>query len=97
VEWEDTCSVPKVKRVGTVYKKTDVSNLQNILHDKFVIRASNSRKVEGIWNNFKNIEYESIERFVPHKIALKNSDPEYYNKEIMRLNKRLEKHITEET
>jgi len=41
--------------------------------------------VEQIWINFKNIVYETIERFVPHKILRKNSDPEYYNKEIKRL------------
>jgi hypothetical protein len=28
---------------------------------------------------------ESLERFVPYKILRKNSDPEYYNKEIKRL------------
>jgi len=35
-------------------------------------------------NNLKNIVYECIERFVPCKILRKNSDPEYYNKEIKR-------------
>ena len=29
--------------------------------------------------------YENIERYVPHKILKKNSDHEYYNKEIKRL------------
>jgi len=38
--------------------------------------------VEEMWNNLKNIVYESIERFVPHKTLRKLSDPEYYNKEI---------------
>jgi len=28
--------------------------------------------VEEIWNNFKNIVYESIERFVPHKTLRKS-------------------------
>ena len=42
--------------------------------------------MEQIWNNLKNIVYDSIERFVPHKPLRKNSDPEYYNKEIKRLN-----------
>jgi len=41
--------------------------------------------VEEIWNNFRIIVYESTERFVPHKSLRKNSDPEYYNKEIKRL------------
>jgi hypothetical protein len=35
--------------------------------------------------NFKNIIIESIERFVPHKILRKNSNPEYYNKEVRKL------------
>jgi hypothetical protein len=38
-----------------------------------------------------NPVYESIERFVPHKILGKNSDPEYYNKEIKRLNLKFRK------
>jgi DNA-directed RNA polymerase alpha subunit len=68
-----------------VYNKTDVLGLQNFLHDKFAVWASNSSCVEEIWNNFKNILYECIEHFVPPKILRKNSDPEYYNKEIKRL------------
>jgi len=53
--------------------------------------ASKGSRVEEIWNNFKNIVYESIERFVPHKILRKNSDPEYYNKEIKRLKSKVRK------
>jgi hypothetical protein len=34
---------------------------------------------------------ESIERFVPHKVLRKNSDPEYYNKEIKRLKSKFRK------
>jgi hypothetical protein len=37
---------------------------------------------EEVWNNLKNIILESIKRFIPHKIPRKNSDPEYYNKEV---------------
>jgi len=47
--------------------------------------ASNGSCVEEIWNNLKNIVYECIESFVPLGILRKNSDPEYYNKEIKRL------------
>jgi len=82
VEWEDTCTEPQVERVVPVYNKTDVSGLQIFLRDKFVVWASNGSNVEEIWNNFKNIVYESIERFVPYKTIRKNSDPEYYNKDI---------------
>jgi len=76
VEWEDTCTEPQVERVVPVYNKTDVLGLQTFLHDKFVVLASNSSNVQ-IWNNFKNIVYENIEHFVPHKTLRKNSDPEY--------------------
>jgi hypothetical protein len=41
--------------------------------------------VEEIWNNFKNIVHECIERFVPCKILRKNLDPEYYYKDFKRL------------
>jgi hypothetical protein len=73
-----------------VYNKTDVLDLQNFLRDKFAVWANNGSCVEKIWNNFKNIVYECIERFVPHKIRRKNSDPEYYN-EIKRLKSKVSK------
>jgi len=47
--------------------------------------------VEEVWNNFENVVYEGIERFVPRKIPRKNSDPEYYNKEIKRLKSKFTK------
>jgi len=53
--------------------------------------ASNGSNVEEIWNNLKNMVYESIERFVSHKTLRKNSDPEYYNKEIKRLKSKVRK------
>jgi hypothetical protein len=65
--------------------------LQTLLRDKFAVWASNGSSVEEIWENFKNIVHESIERFVPHKILRKNSDPEYYNREIKRLKSRVRK------
>jgi len=67
VEWEDTCTEPQVERVVPVYNKSDVSRLKTFLCDKFVVWASKGSNVEEIKNNFKNIVYESIERFVPHK------------------------------
>jgi hypothetical protein len=36
----------------------------------------------GDMENFKNVVYKCIEGFVPNKILRKNSEPEYYNKEI---------------
>ena len=61
------------------------------LRDKFVVWASNGSGVEEIWNSFKNIVYEGIERFVQHKILRNNSEPEYYNKEIKRLKSKARK------
>ena len=40
---------------------------------------------------FQNIVYECIESFVPSKTLRKNSDPEYYNKEIKRLKSKVRK------
>ena len=42
-------------------------------------------------DNFKNIVYDSLEQFVPHKKIRKNSDPDYYNKEIKRLKSKVRK------
>jgi len=47
--------------------------------------------VEEIWNHLKNIVYESLERFVPHTTLRKNTDPEYYNKEIKLLKSKVRK------
>ena len=63
-----------------MYNKTDVLGLQTFLRDKFAAWASNGSCREEIGNNFKNTANECIERFVPHKILRRNSDPEYYNK-----------------
>jgi hypothetical protein len=68
-----------------VYHKANILGLQTFLRDKFAIWASNGRCVEEVWTNFKNIILESIKRFIPHKILRKNSDPEYYNKEVKKL------------
>jgi hypothetical protein len=46
---------------------------------------------EEVWNNFKNIIFESIERFVPHKVLRKTSDPEYNNKQVKRLKLKVRK------
>jgi hypothetical protein len=41
--------------------------------------------VEQIRENFKEIVFERIERFVPHKILKKIPYPEFYNREVKRL------------
>jgi hypothetical protein len=74
-----------------VYNKTDVLGLQTFLPEKFAVWASSGSSVEEIWNNSKNIVCQSLECFVPYKILRKNSDPEYYNKEIKRLKSKVRK------
>jgi hypothetical protein len=53
--------------------------------------GNHGRCVEDVWNNFKNIILESIERFVPYKILRTNSDPEYYNREVKKLKLKVRK------
>jgi hypothetical protein len=67
-DWEGSFFEPQLERVIPVYNKTDVLGLQTFLRDGFADWASNGSSVEQIWNNFKNIVHESLERFVPHKI-----------------------------
>jgi len=43
------------------------------------------------WIKFKDIVFEGIGQFVPHKILKQNLDPEYYNKEVKRLKRRVRK------
>jgi hypothetical protein len=50
---------------------------QAFLRGKFAIWAGNGGRVEEAWNNFKSIILQGIERFIPHKILRKNTDPDY--------------------
>jgi hypothetical protein len=74
-----------------VYQKANVLGLQTFLWDQFTIWASNGRCVEEVWNNFKNIILRSIEIYIPHYILRKNSDPEYYIKEVKKLKLKVRK------
>jgi hypothetical protein len=85
VDWDENFIKPQPGRVIPVYNGTDVLGLQSFLRDRFTDWASNGSSVEQIWNHFKNIVYESVDRFVPHKILKTNTDPEYYNTDIKRL------------
>jgi hypothetical protein len=91
VEWEEKCFEPQTDRLVPVYHKTNSLGLQTFLRDKFAKWASNGSCVEEILTNFKGIVFESIERFVPHKILRKNTAPEYYNKEVKRLKSKVRK------
>jgi hypothetical protein len=68
IEWEENYCQPQVERLVSAYHKANVLGLQTFLLDNFTIWANNGRCVEEVWNNFKNIIFESIERFIPHKI-----------------------------
>ena len=47
--------------------------------------------MEDIWESYKDIIFDGIKRYVPHKILGKNPDPEYYNKEVKRLKRKVRK------
>jgi len=55
-----------------VYHKTDVLVFQTFLRDKFARWAGNGSCVEQIRENFKEMIFERIERFVPNKILKKS-------------------------
>jgi hypothetical protein len=85
VEWEENYCRPQVERLVPVYHKANILGLKTFLRDKFAIWVSIGRCVEEVWTNFKNIILESIGRFIPHNILRKNSDLEYYHKEVKKL------------
>jgi hypothetical protein len=90
VKWRDTYSNPQEERFIPIYNKTDIIGLQSFLREEYGW-AGKGKNVEEIGKNFKNIVYEGIERFVPHKILRKNSDPEHYSKEIRILKRKVRK------
>jgi hypothetical protein len=71
VEWEECYRRPQIERLVPVYHKADVIGLQTFLRDNMAIWAINGRSVEEVWNNFKNVILESIERIIPYKILRK--------------------------
>jgi len=77
VEWGGNCHEHQVERLVPVYHKTNITGLQSFLRGKFTSWASNDSCVEEIRKHFKETVFESINRFVPHKILRKYPDPEY--------------------
>jgi hypothetical protein len=73
MKWEENVVGTQEKRFLPAYHKTNVLGLQNFLRNKLPIWANNGSCVEGIWKNFKDIVFESMEKFVPHKILKKKS------------------------
>jgi len=77
--------VTQKKRLVPAYHKTNVLGVQYFLWDKLPTWPNNGSSEEDTWKNFKDIAFEGIESFVPHKILKINLDSEYYNKEVRRL------------
>ena len=75
-----TSFVIREKRLVPVYHNTNVLGLKNFLRDKLPTWVNNGSCVEDIWRNVKDIVFEGIKSFVPHKILKQNPDPEYYKK-----------------
>ena len=92
-DWEENSIEQQSERLIPVYYKTDVVGLQTFLRDRLSVWASNGSSFEQIWNNFKSIIHESVERFGPHKLRKTNSDPEYYNKDVKRLKSKQQKEL----
>jgi hypothetical protein len=76
VERGENCRERQVERLVPVYHKTNVTSLQSFLRNKFASWASHGSCVEEFWKSFKEIVFESIDRFVPHKILRTDPDPE---------------------
>jgi hypothetical protein len=68
VEWAEKGSVAQEKRLEPAYHKTNVLGLQKFLRDKLPTWANNGSCVGDIWKNFKDIVFEGLESFVPHKL-----------------------------
>jgi len=85
VEWAEKGFVTEEKRLVAAYHKTNVLGLQQFLRGKLPTWANNGSCVEDKQKNLKDIVFEGIECFVPHKILKPNPDPEYYNKDVKRL------------
>ena len=93
VDWVEKGLETHEKRLIPIYHKTNVLGLQNFLLDQLTTWANSGSCVEDIWIKFKDIVFEGIERFVPHKMLKQNPDPDYYNKELKRLKKKGQKGI----
>jgi len=85
VEWGENCHEHQAERLVPVYHKTKLTGLQSFLRGKFASWASNVSCVREIWKSFKEIIFESVDRFVPREILRKNPYREYYKKEVKRL------------
>jgi hypothetical protein len=63
------------RKASTNVPKSRYHGSTNVLGDKLAIWAGNGGCVEEVWNNFKSIILQGIERFIPLRILRKNADP----------------------
>jgi len=71
VKWGENCREHQVEIIIPFYHKPNVPGLQSFLRGKFESCASNGSCVQEIWKSFKELVFESIDCFVPHKILKK--------------------------
>jgi hypothetical protein len=90
-DWAENRFRAQKRRKVPLNHKTDVLGLQVFLREKYKQWAENGSCVEEIWNNFKDIVFEGIQRYVPNKTLSMNPDPEYYNRDVKRLKAKVRK------
>jgi hypothetical protein len=89
IDWVIPGPETQIGRLVPVYNKTDISGLKTFPREKFSKWVGNGTSVEEIWNNYKGIVFEGIKQFVPHKTLRSNPYPEYYNREVKRLKRKV--------
>jgi hypothetical protein len=71
-----------IKAHKTCHKNYTIDSIMATLGEKFKLWAG---------SNFKDIVFEGTKCYVSRKMLSKNSDPEYYNREVKRLKARVRK------
>ena len=79
----------KNKQIIWKYHKADSLGYQSFLREKFSEWVKKGNSVNRIWDAFKEIIFEAVEKFVPKKCIQNNPDPEYYNEKIRRLKRKV--------
>jgi hypothetical protein len=90
-DWAEIRFRAQERRKVLSYHKTDVLGLQIFLREKYKQWAGNGNCVEEIWNNFKDIVFDGIQRYVLNKTLSMNPDPEYYYRDVKRLRAKVRK------
>jgi hypothetical protein len=67
VDWDENRHGAQAERILPLYHITDVLGLQAFLREKFKLCAGSGSCVEEISNNFKDIIFVAIKRYVAKK------------------------------